>query len=125
MQNKNYPLVKLQVDGDDLVLKQVKKLKTSTYWIHAWRNTESYYFMSIQFRFDYDEPKPTNDWVIPITLTSGAAYTTTIWMENVPETRVPGYISASNGSWILANQHQTGQVSDSGQFKSFKIMSSL
>ncbi|XP_025199927.1 aminopeptidase N-like isoform X2 [Melanaphis sacchari] len=82
MKNKNYPLIKLGIDGDDLVVKQ--------------------------FRFDYDEPKPTNDWVIPITLTSGAAYSTTIWLENNPETRVPGYISASNGTWILANQYQTG-----------------
>jgi len=46
--------------------------------------------------------------VIPVTLTSGAAYSTTVWLENNPETRVPGYISASNGTWILANQHQTG-----------------
>lgn len=82
IKNKNYPLIKLQIDGDDLVVKQ--------------------------FRFDYDEPKPTNDWVIPITLTCGAAYSTTVWLENNPETRVPGYISASNGTWILANQHQTG-----------------
>ncbi|XP_026807677.1 aminopeptidase N-like isoform X1 [Rhopalosiphum maidis] len=82
MKNKNYPLIKLQIDGDDLVVKQ--------------------------FRFDYDEPKPTNDWVIPITLTSGAAYSTTVWLENNPETRVPGYISASNGTWILVNQYQTG-----------------
>ncbi|KAL4092083.1 hypothetical protein QTP88_026654 [Uroleucon formosanum] len=82
MKNKNYPLIKLQIDGDDLVVKQ--------------------------FRFDYDEPKPTNDWVIPITLTCGAAYSTTVWLENNPETRVTGYISASNGTWILANQHQTG-----------------
>ncbi|XP_027836692.1 aminopeptidase N-like isoform X3 [Aphis gossypii] len=82
MKNKNYPLIKLQIDGDDLVIKQ--------------------------FRFGYDEPKPTNDWVIPITLTSGAAYSTTVWLENNPETRVPGYISASNGTWILANQYQTG-----------------
>lgn len=64
--------------------------------------------LSIKFRFDYDEPKPTNDWVIPITLTCGAAYSTTVWLENNPETRVTGYISASNGTWILANQHQTG-----------------
>jgi len=41
-------------------------------------------------------------------LTSGAAYSTTVWLENNPETRVPGYISASNGTWILANQYQTG-----------------
>lgn len=30
MQNKNYPLVKLQIDGDDLIIKQVIKPNPTT-----------------------------------------------------------------------------------------------
>ncbi|VVC25573.1 ERAP1-like C-terminal domain,Peptidase M1, membrane alanine aminopeptidase, N-terminal [Cinara cedri] len=80
--NKNYPLITVEVQGDDIILKQ--------------------------FRFNYNQTIPTDEWIIPVTLTSGMAYSTTIWMENSKEVRVPGYNLASNGSWILANQHQTG-----------------
>ncbi|VVC25575.1 Hypothetical protein CINCED_3A011867 [Cinara cedri] len=82
IRNKNYPLVTLEVQGDDIILKQ--------------------------FRFNYNKTVPTDEWIIPITLSSGSAYSMTIWMENSKEVRVPGYNLASKGSWILANKHQIG-----------------
>jgi len=51
MQNKNYPLVRLQVDGDDLVLKQVNDRAQSEYRAHAHEKTRHSFIVFVFYNF--------------------------------------------------------------------------
>ncbi|XP_050545473.1 aminopeptidase Ey-like [Daktulosphaira vitifoliae] len=80
--NKNYPLISLSTDGNDLIVKQ--------------------------FRFEYGDLKPTNDWIIPIVINSDDKNKKNVWLENNPEIKLSEYFLNANKTYVLAHQNNKG-----------------